>query len=397
MSNPLAPNNDFTCYNEALTVLEGRIEWCNHSSNPKEEMANWLIDVLPDAENILRRRGLDDNWCMRRRKQKLREFVMNFVLSELKIDQARLKEIAPQLYKPFLLDAEPVKRKKARKSLVTEKGMNYLSLDEGRGETETTEVHIDVESMIIFDCIAQIVQNTLPNTVFTKEEIAILIALPEAERREALAGMPVITFTDNDVRKLTGCTKLTGWHIESLVRKLKATRVMLSKKIFWENEHWHGFDFLSPFGDVQIDSIGATIRRPDIPEAHQKKHRYTVTLNTILGIIFWSNISHEKYRLLPREFYKLNLPRQTLYRAYLTLSGRGRTVNFAYSRVCRLLGEPEKGKNLKRQLLKFEGHFKALERIKLITSKTVGKARKTVFKLSGIGYHEASDSLTESE
>jgi len=380
--NP-SPKNDFTHYHEARTLVDNCIENCQSSiGNPKEERAGWLIDILPSAEKVLKRYRLDDSWCSRRNKPKLREIVMAYLLSDLKIDEAWLKEKAPHLWESFLLDAEPVKRKKAGKSLVTERGTNYLSLDEGRGEIETTEVHVDIESMLIFDCIAQVVRNTLSNFVVPKEEIASLIALPAAERQEVLAKMPAITFTDDDVRKMTGLKKPPGWYIESLVRKVKMTLVVLSKKIFWENGHWHGFDILSSFGDVQIDKDGVTIRRADIPEAHQIKHRYTICLNTVLGVIFLSNISQGKYRLLPLSFYKLSLPRQTLYRAYVALQGRGRTVNLAYSRICRLLGEPEKARNLKRQISKFERHFKALEPKMNITCKTVGKARKTVFKLS---------------
>jgi hypothetical protein len=380
--NP-SPKNDFTGYNEAHALVEAGIENCNDcTGNTKEERAGWLIPYLRRAETILTRYGLDDGWCTRHKKPKLREIIKSYLTEDFKFNETQIKAVMPQLYEPFLLDAEPVKRKKARKSLVTERGTNYLSLDEGRGEIETTEVHVDIESMLIFDCIAQVVRNTLSNFVVPKEEIASLISLPAAERQEVLAKMPAITFTDDDVRKMTGLKKLPGWYIESLCRKVKMTLVVLSKKIFWADGHWHGFDILSSFGDVQIDKDGVTIRRADIPEAHQIKHRYTICLNTVLGAIFLSNISQGKYRLLPLSFYKLSLPRQTLYRAYVALQGRGRTVDLAYSRICRLIGEPEKARNLKRQISKFERHFKALEPKMNITCKTVGKARKTVFKLS---------------
>jgi len=98
--NP-SPKNDFTGYNEAHALVEVGIENCRTcTGNKKEERAGWLIAALPHAEKILRRYGLDDSWCSRRKKPKLREVAKTYLLEDLKIDEAVLREMAPSSMSP---------------------------------------------------------------------------------------------------------------------------------------------------------------------------------------------------------------------------------------------------------------------------------------------------------
>jgi len=388
MNNPSTPTNDFDGYNEAHSLIEAWFHNCGVSSgNEPREKANWMITALRQAEAILKRYGLDDHWCTKHRKPKLREIIKSYIISELEFDEALLKEKTLWLYEPFLLVQEadqPVKKKKTEKGLITERGMNYLSLDDGReSEIEAVEISIDPESMLIFDCIAQVARNTI-NLVFTKEDIDWLINHP-VERGELLGSIPAITFTDAQVRKMTGLKDLPGWYIEELCWKVKKVLVKLSKKIFYEDGHWHGFDIYSSIGDVQIDKDGVTSQRANIPKAHQVKHRYTISLNTVLGAIFLSNIGQGKYRLLPQWFYKLRLPSQTLYRAYIVLKKRGQDVDLAHGRVCRLLGEPENPVNITNQVERLTGYFEDLKEKNLISYSAKGKGKNIRFKLNKIG------------
>lgn len=377
------PKNDFTAYNEARQLVFDAFDDCLTSrNNPKEQKAEWVLDALQKAETILNRYGLDDLWCSRHRKPKLREVVRTYILENLKMSEASLREMAPHLWERFSFDSEAKKRKKTEKSLVTEKGMNYLSLDEGREGIENAETHLDTESMIILDIVAQIAYNEILCETLKKEDIAELISFSPEERNEVLGQIPAIIFTDGDVRKMTSLKKLTGWQIERLCWKVKKVAVKPSKKIFYEEGHWHSFDFLSSIGDIQIERDGVTIKRGDIPEAHQVKHRYTISFNTVLGAIFLSNISQKKYRLLPLPFYKLSLPNQTLYRTYIALKKKGQTVTLDYSRVCRLLGEPPAGTNLARQRRRWQGYLDKLKKIKLLSyGKAEGKGKKTCIKM----------------
>ena len=394
--NP-SSRNDFTGYNEAHALIEDGIENCGVcSGSPKEQRAGELIANLLRAEKVLKRYGLDDSWCSRCKKPKLRQVVRSYILDDLKMNEAALRALAPQLWEPFVLDAAAalpvspeavvVTKKKAEKKLMTEKGMNYLSLDEGRDDTTTSQIFVDAESMIIFDVLAQLAHDQHPNIVVSKDDIDLMLSLPTMQDQlEALARMPTVSFTDADVRAMTGLD-LTGWEIKNLVMKAKSALMVVTtkQKVFWEKGHWHHLssEILSSLGDIRIEKDGVTIHRDDIPEAHRIKHRYTICFNTVLGAIFLSNLSQRKYRLLPQSFYKLPPLYQMLYRIYIAYQKRGETVRLPYSRACRLLGEPEV-ERIDNQKVSWEAGLKKLKEMKLLSdgSKVEGRGKKTCLEL----------------
>ena len=365
--------NDFTGYHEAHALVEDGIENCRTSSgNPKEERAGWLIATLPQAEKILKRYGLDDSWCSRRNKPKLRAVARSYILDELKMNEAALRALAPQLWEPFLLDAaaalpvSPEAVAPARTYLVrSEKGLAMAGL---------------------VDCKIE-----LPGGApMTAKDWTMVDVMTEAALKWVKdTPLDSISFSDDDVWRLTG---LKNWHVnqikEVFLRVLDLKIVAPCKteydeeKRTWTQTTYYG----RVFNADKVVAYGRLLgRKGRVVDNRSVKHvyhffpdeRYThLIINLALG----------KALRLDKKLYRLSDEAQIIYRRFSLFKYDPKGSFFTYKQMALLLSwDPEGAKQLCAYRLKriktFLDELKAAGLVLWLVKNPKKRGRETVFHL----------------
>jgi hypothetical protein len=308
-----------------------------------------MITALRQAEDILKRYGLDDSWCAKHKKPKLREITRSYLLSKLKIDEVVLKEKTPWLYAPFLRGEEaPVKKKKSDAVLI-EKGTSLALF----------MAHVPPKWKLITDCVQQTIWNAYRGDVqkFNKEDVDIVI-------RERLGEIEVCfqSFTDDDFRKWIG-RKMSGREIKELFKQATGIQIIADDiPIFYEDGKWVKVHQLGVnlFQMWSIKEEGLCSRRTNIPIESKTKWRYSFQLNPALEVILINNLARHQGRLLPRKLYRsVSYRAQEIYRYFKLFEGSREGVNITWEMLnsWKNMGAE---KNLQQFLRKIRGYLKEL-------------------------------------
>lgn len=369
--------NDYTGYNDAHALVEDGIENCRTSSgNPKEERAGWLIAALPLAEKVLKRYGLDDSWCSRCKKPKLREVARSYILDDLKMDEAALRALAPQLWEPFLLNAaaaetedqapSPKAPAPARTYLVrSEKGLAMAGL---------------------VDCKIE-----LPGGApMTAKDWTMVDVMTEAALKWVKdTPLDSISFSDDDVWRLTG---LKNWHVnqikEVFLRVLDLKIVAPCKTEYDEEKRtWTQTTYFGRvFNADKVVAYGRLLgRKGRVVDNRSVKHvyhffpdeRYThLIINLALG----------KALRLDKKLYRLSDEAQIIYRRFSLFKYDPKGSFFTYKQMALLLGwDPEGTKQLSAYRLKrmktFLDELKTAGLVLWQVKNPKKRGRETVFHL----------------
>jgi hypothetical protein len=367
--------NDFDGYNEAHSLLETGIHNSNVcSGDEKRDRANRLIADLRRAEAILKRYGLDDRWCAKHKKPKLRVITKDFLISDFKFDETILKEKTPWLYEPFLRREEAlVKREKSDKVLI-EKGISYALF----------MAHVDPKVKMITDCVQQTIWNAYKGDLqgFSKDDVGVVM-------KEKLGEVEIcfLSFTDDDFRKWIG-RKMSGREIKELFKKATGIQIIAEDiPIFYEDGKWvkiHQLG-LNLFQMWSIKEEGLCSRRTNIPIESKTKWRYSFQLMPALEIIMISNLARRQGRLLPRKLYsEVSYRAQEIYRYYKLFEGSREGVNITY-KMLSSWGSMGSERNVQLFLGKIRRYLNELVKIGLIRwnpeEDEHGRGKKTWFTL----------------
>jgi len=374
--NP-SPKNDFTGYNEAHALVEAGIENCNSSSgNPKEERAGWLIPYLRRAETILTRYGLDDGWCSRRNKPKLREVARSYILGELKMDEAALRKMAPQLWEPFLLEAVSTKTEEptpAPEALVPSR--TYLVRSE-KGLAMAGLVDCKIE---------------LPGGApMTAKDWTMVDVMTEAALKWIKNVKPdSISFSDDDVWRLTG---LKDWHVnqikEVFLRVLDLKIVAPCKteydeeKRTWTQTTYYGHVFNAD----KVVAYGKLLgRKGRVVDNRSVKHMYHFFPDERYAHLL-VNLALGKALRLDKKLYRLSDEAQIIYRRFSLFKYDPKGSFFTYEQMAALLGWDVEGtKQLCAYRLKrmktFLEELKTAGLILWLVKNLKKRGRETVFHL----------------
>jgi len=356
-SNPeKSYQNDFDGYNEAHSTVEAGIENCSVcSGDEKRDRANRLITDLRRAEKILKRYGLDDRWCTKHKKRKLREIIREYLIGDLKFDEAILKEKTPWLYAPFLRGEEALVKRKKSDAVLIEKGTSLALF----------MVHVPPKVKLITDCVQQTLWNAYRGGLqkFNKEDVDIVI-------REALGEIEVCfqSFTDDDFRKWIG-RKMSGREIKELFKQATGIQIIAEDiPIFYEDGKWVKVHQLGVnlFQMWSIKEEGLCSRRTNISIESKTKWRYSFQLNPALEVILINNLARRQGRLLPRKLYSdVSWRAQEIYRYFKLFEGSREGVNITWKMLnsWKNMG-PEK--DVQQFLGKIRGYLKELAEAGLI-------------------------------
>ena len=372
-----SPKNDFTGYNEAHALVEVGIENCRGSSgNPREERAGWIIDTLPAAEKVLRRYGHDDSWCSRRNKPKLRQVVRSYILDELKMNEAALRALAPQLWEPFLLDAAAAETE--------EQVPSPEALAPARTYLVRSEKGLAMAGLV--DCKIE-----LPGGApMTAKDWTMVDVMTEAALKWVKNPLPdSISFSDDDVWRLTG---LKGWHVnqikEVFLRVLDLKIVAPCKteydeeKRTWTQTTYYGHVFNAD----KIVAYGRLLgRKGRVVDNRSVKHMYHFFPDERYAHLL-VNLALGKALRLEKKLYSLSDEAQIICRRFSLFKYDPKGSFFTYKQMAALLGwEAEGTKQLCAYRLKriktFLEELRAASLILWLVKNPKKRGRETVFHL----------------
>jgi hypothetical protein len=326
--NP-SPKNDFTGYNEAHALVETGIKNCNEcSGNPKEERAGWLLAALPRAEKVLKRYGLDDDWCSRRKKPKLREIVKSYILDDLKLEEVVLRKMAPQLWEPFSLDAVATKSE--------EQAPAPEALAPARTYLVRSEKGLAMAGLVDFKI-------ELPGGApMTAKDWTMVDVMTEAALKWIKNVKPdSISFSDDDVWRLTG---LKGWHVnqikEVFLRVLDLKIVAPCKteydeeKRTWTQTTYYGHVFNAD----RVVAYGKLLgRKGRVVDDRSVKHMYHFFPDERYAHLL-VNLALGKALRLDQKLYRLSDEAQIIYRRFSLFKYDPKGSFFTYEQMAALLG-----------------------------------------------------------
>ena len=379
MTNP-SPKNDFDGYNEAHALVETGIQNSNEcTGNPKKERAGWLIDRLASAEKVLKRYGLDDDWCSRRAKPKLREIVRSYILDDLKIDETTLRKMAPQLWEPFLLGAaakEPGEAEGPASSPET--------LVPARTYLVRSEKGLAMAGLV--DCKIE-----LPGGApMTAKDWTMVDVMTEAALKWIKNPLPdSISFSDDDVWRLTG---LKNWHVnqikEVFLRVLDLKIVAPCKteydeeKRTWTQTTYYGHVFNAD----RVVAYGKLLgRKGRVVDNRSVKHMYHFFPDERY-VHLLVNLALGKALRLDKKLYRLSDEAQIIYRRFSLFKYDPKGSFFTYKQLAALLGWDSEGTKRMRtyRLKRMKTFLEELKEAGLILWQVKNpkkRGRETVFHL----------------
>jgi hypothetical protein len=278
------------------------------------------------------------------------------------------------------------KLKKAAMGVVTEQSLNYL-VSNRCGMEQCGLVGLSTKGKWILDCIVDnIVKDESFKTdpsiyLFSHSEFVQLVGSEEIIRDVALW----FTLTDDNVRRITGRTDLRGWEIEELFREVRRKANVEGRwKVFYDEGHWH---------EIQLDgslisdllepkTCGIATRRKNISEKHREKKAYTFRLGTIAGLYILSNLAKGKFKVFPKDFYKMKFGSQEIYRYISSFEGDRRGVNLTYRGLSTLLGLKEYTSIPYKRTQQFKVYLEEICKVMGLSYKVKGRGEKTVFSIT---------------
>ena len=193
----------------------------------------------------------------------------------------------------------------------------------------------------------------------------------------------IVTFNDDDVRKITGRYKLSGREIKKLFEDLRLVHVVGESEILYDDGRWVKIEAGGPlFVRHIVKEWGIASKRTGIPTESKIKHQYVLSLNTNIGTAEICNLLCGKVLALPqRIFYQLGLQEQEIYRYFAMRKGHP-FVQLDYTQMCKLLALSTTARYPDRQIERISGWLDELKESGLLNWEKIKQGRKTIFFLS---------------
>lgn len=271
---------------------------------------------------------------------------------------------------------------KAAFGVVTERSLNYLA-SMGCETAQCGLVGLTTKEKWLLDCVVDAITK---DDKFRQDPK--LYALDHSQFVEVVGSREILedlalwfSFTDDDVRKITSRKDLTGQQIGQMFRKiLNNSSVEGRWKVFYDDRHWHEVELYGHvISDLKIDKYGQASRRKNIPEESKTKKKYTFRLGTIAGLYILSNLAKGMFKIFPREFYRMKLGSQEIYRYISTFEGSREGVNITYHALSLLLGLKQNTANPDGRIRQFKVYFDEVCEVIGLELKQKGRGESTVF------------------
>lgn len=329
--------NDFSIYNEARTIIQNAIE-ISYSciGNSLEERACGVIEALPRGEKVLARYGLDGRWCTEHKKPTLRAIVKDYILGDLKIDQAALRKLAPQLWEAFIL----------ARAMETEE------------QTPVTEALVPTRTYLIRSdkalAVAGLVDFKLElpgNVPITARDWVMIDVMTEAAMRWTKGPMQdAVSFSDDDFWRWTGLKSLHVNEIRELFLRVLDLKIVApckteydEKEEVWKQTTYYGHVFSAG----KIVAYGKLLgRKGKVVDNRSTKHVYHFFSTENYGHLI-VNLALGKALRLDKILYELPDGSQIIYRRFAPFKYVPEGSFLSYDHVARLLGwDPAGSKQL---------------------------------------------------
>lgn len=364
--------NDYTIYNSVRAGWLEAVENDAIKGNAPQyndlrgllKRAKYCVDKLraiPLNDKKLKRLGLTPIWELA--KGVLMD-VFNFTEEEA---YAKCKEY------DLMNDAVPPAKKEVvirEPKVYAERGMTYMfqSVIKKTGSIEFRGPKVTAKHKWLLDVIAHILNYRIYNL---------------KNGKEAGEQMEIVTFTDDDVRQITGRHDISGREIKRLFEEVVLVQACGESQILYEDGMWVNTLIGGPLFDRwEVKSWGIASKRTGIPAESKVKHKYMVSLNTPIGATSLWNLLCGKGLALPRKkFYFLKPQEQEIYRYFSMWKGHP-YVQLNYEQMCKLLGLSTSARRPDRQIERIAGWLDELKAAGLLNWEKTKEGKRTIFFLS---------------